>query len=88
MFNNYQEPERFDGAAAAVPETVESTLFIPGYLTTQIGRNLRVEFLVGNMVTDRTGVLEAVGASYIILGQLDGSRIVCDLFSIKFVQIF
>ena len=71
-----------------MPETLAEPIYTPGYLRTQIGRLMRVEFLIGNSTTDRVGVLSAVGASYIILNSLEQqSRIVCDLFSIKFVTI-
>lgn len=50
-----------------VPETVQSPLYIPGFLAQNIGKLMRVEFLVGNQVADRAGRLTAVGASYILL---------------------
>lgn len=70
-----------------LPETITSPLYIPGFLTTQIGSLVRVVFLIGTNTEDRTGVLEVVGASYIILRQAGGIRMLCDLFSIKFVSI-
>lgn len=78
-----------DAAAsdAPMPETLESTLFIPGYLNTQLGKYMRIEFLIGNSLTDRNGKLVKVGASYIILQAQNGDLIVCDLFSIKFATI-
>ncbi len=76
-----------DGAGMPMPETLESTLFIPGYLNTQIGKYMRIEFLIGNSLTDRNGKLVKVGASYVILQAQNGDLIVCDLFSIKFVTI-
>ena len=84
-----QEPIVGDQAQQDVimPESLESTLFIPGYLNTQIGKYMRVEFLVGNGLTDRNGKLVKVGASYIILQAQNGDLIVCDLFSIKFATI-
>lgn len=75
------------------PVTLESSLFTPGFLRTQIGKLMRVEFLVGtNGLTDRTGTLIAVGASYILLrlvsGDLNaGNTMMCDIYSIKFVTI-
>lgn len=70
------------------PETLTQPIYTPGYLRTQIGRLMRVEFLIGNVTTDRVGVLRDVGASFIILESLDlGSTMLCDLFSIKFVTI-
>lgn len=76
-------------AAAQVPVTVENVLFTPGFLRTQIGRRVRVEFLLGtNLLTDRTGTLVAVGASYIIIRLIDSDDLMlCDIYSIKFVTI-
>jgi len=75
--------------SSQVPVTVESTLFTPGFLRTQIGRRIRVEFLLGtNLLTDRTGTLVAVGASYILLKLIDSDDLMmCDIYSIKFVTI-
>lgn len=72
-----------------LPTTVESTLFTPGFLRTQIGRRVRVEFLIGtNNLTDRTGTLLAVGASYILIRPIESDDLMmCDLYSIKFVTI-
>lgn len=72
-----------------VPATVENPLFTPGFLRTQIGRRVRVEFLIGtNNLTDRTGTLVLVGASYILLRPIDSDDLMmCDIFSIKFVTI-
>ncbi len=73
-----------------IPVTVESTLYTPGFLRTQIGKRMRVEFLIGtNGMTDRTGTLVAVGASYIILRLYESDDLMmCDIYSIKFVTIF
>lgn len=71
------------------PSTLQNTFFTPGFLRTQIGRRVRVEFLLGtNLLTDRTGTLVAVGASYIVLRLVDSDDIMmCDIYSIKFVTI-
>lgn len=72
----------------AVPETVESSLFVPGFLQTQVGKLMRIEFLVGNTVQDRVGILRQVGASYILIQPVgETSMIMCDLFSIRFATI-
>ena len=75
--------------ADQVPSTLQNTFFTPGFLRTQIGRRVRVEFLLGtNLLTDRTGTLVAVGASYIVLRLVDSDDLMmCDIFSIKFVTI-
>ncbi|GLC28844.1 hypothetical protein [Clostridium omnivorum] len=63
--------------------------YTQGYLRTQIGKRLLVSFLIGtNTYQDRTGVLESVGISYIILREPEGTRLLCDIYSIKFVRIF
>lgn len=73
-----------------VPQSVQNTMYLAGFLRTQIGRRVRVEFLIGtNTITDRTGVLVGVGASYILLREEgEDNVIVCDLYSIKFVNIY
>lgn len=72
------------------PLTVQDSLYVPGYLKTQIGKRVRVEFLIGsNGTTDRTGTLLGVGASYILLRPSDSDDVLmCDLYSIKFVTFF
>jgi hypothetical protein len=71
-------------------QTLQSTQYMPGYLRTQIGRRVRVEFLIGtNGTTDRAGTLIGVGASYILIRPIDTDDIMlCDLYSIKFVTFF
>jgi len=73
-----------------IPVTTESTLYINGLLRTFIGRKVTVEFLIGtNTFTDRTGILLAVGANYIVLNEVETDDIVvCDFFSIKFVRVY
>ncbi|WP_446898481.1 hypothetical protein ACSVC9_00710 [Clostridium sp. LBM24168] len=69
---------------------IQDTNYIQGYLRTQIGKRVRVTFLLGTgTMQDRTGVLETVGISYIILREeASNSREMADLYSIKFVTIF
>jgi len=63
--------------------------YTQGYLRTQIGRRMLVSFLIGTSTyQDRTGVLEKVGISYIILKEPEGTELLCDIYSIKFVRIF
>jgi len=71
-----------------LPETLTNSTFVPGFLRTQIGKYVRVEFLIGNQSTDRVGTLLDVGASYILIQDLSGAATtMCDLFSIRFVTI-
>jgi hypothetical protein len=75
---------------AIMPQTVVNTQYTAGFLRTQIGKRVRVDFLVGtSSLTDRTGILIGVGASYILLQSLESNSVtMCDLYSIKFVAIF
>ncbi|MFL0194365.1 hypothetical protein ACJDU8_02060 [Clostridium sp. WILCCON 0269] len=64
--------------------------YTQGYLKTQIGKRIRATFLLGTAtLQDRTGVLENVGISYIILrNEETNTRELADIYSIKFVVIF
>jgi hypothetical protein len=76
------------GTGEPLPSTLTSPIYTPGYLTQHIGTLMRVEFLIGNSMTDRVGRLREVGASFIILQALDGgSEILCDIYSIKFITL-
>ena len=70
------------------PEVLTNNIYTPAFLREQIGKLVRVEFLIGtNNLTDRTGILEDVGVSYILLRSIDsGNLLYCDIYSIKFVS--
>lgn len=70
--------------------TLESLQYFNGYLRTQIGRKVTVDFLIGtNTFVDRTGTLLGVGANYLLLREEETDDItVCDFFSVKFVKIY
>ena len=74
--------------APATP-TMIGTDYTQGYLRTQIGKHVRVTFLLGtNLIQDRTGILEQVGISFITLREDETNNLVlCDIYSIKFVNI-
>jgi len=61
--------------------------YTQGYLKTQIGKRVKVVFLIGtNLVQDREGILTDVGISYIILKETDtNTSVLCDIYSIKFI---
>lgn len=71
------------------PEILTNPIYTPGFLRTQIGKLMRIEFLIGtNNMVDRIGFLEDVGASYILLRSFEGdSMIYADIYSIKFITI-
>ncbi|RCX07808.1 hypothetical protein DFR58_1497 [Anaerobacterium chartisolvens] len=76
--------------AGQTTQTLQSPQFTAGFLKTQIGKRVRVDFLIGtNTLTDRSGILVGVGTSYILLrSETLGSVTMCDLYSIKFVTFF
>ncbi len=71
------------------PEIMTNLIYTPAFLREQIGRLMRVEFLIGtNNLVDRIGILEDVGASYILLRSFENDSLVyCDIYSIKFITI-
>ena len=71
------------------PEILTNNIYTPAFLRQQIGKLVRVEFLIGtNNSVDRIGILEDVGASYILLRSLESNTTVyADIYSIKFVTI-
>jgi hypothetical protein len=70
--------------------TILDTEYTQGYLRTQVGKRIRVTFLIGtSTIQDREGILEKVGISYIILRETEtNTSVLCDIYSIKFVNIF
>ncbi len=73
----------------SMPEVLTNPIYTPAFLRQQIGKLMRVEFLIGtNTMTDRIGILRDVGASYIILQSFENDSLVyCDLYAIKFITI-
>ena len=71
------------------PEILTNNIYTPAFLREQIGKLMRVEFLIGTTnLTDRIGVLEDVGASYILLRSVESNNLIyCDIYSIKFITI-
>lgn len=69
--------------------TIQDIGFTQAFLRTVVGKRVRVEFLLGtSIMVDKSGILEEVGISYIVLAEESGTRVMCDLYSIKFVNIF
>ena len=87
------EPERKESRNVTInqnsPEILTNSIYTPAFLREHIGKLMRVEFLIGtNNLVDRIGILEDVGASYILLRALESDNLVyCDIYSIKFITI-
>ena len=73
-----------------MPITTESLQYLNGFMRTQIGRRVQVQFLLGtNTLTDRTGTLLGVGANYILINESDTDDLLaCDFYNIKFVRVY
>lgn len=87
-------PASSTGRTPYVPQPMEVTPdsmeYMHGILTTQIGKKVTVDFLIGsNTLTDRTGTLLAVGINYIVLRETEtDDLLICDFYNIKFVTIY
>ncbi len=77
-----------DGKAMTV--TPESLQFHNGFLRSQIGRRVTVDFLMGaNNLVQKSGYLLGVAQDYIILNELDTNDITtCDYYNIKFMRFY
>ena len=69
---------------------VNNPLYNQGWLQSQIGKYIRVSFLLGtNTFQDRAGTLQEVGISFIVLKEIGTNNLImCDIYSIKFVTVF
>ncbi len=81
-------PSLAAGLTGGPTMTLDNPQFVPGFLRTQIGRTVRVEFLIGTNgpLVDRVGTLIGVGTSYILIQPIETDDVLlCDLYAIKFV---
>lgn len=72
------------------PITAESIQYLNGFIRSQVGRNVSIEFLVGtNQLVTKEGFLVAVGANFILLNPKGTNDILaCDFYNIKFITFF
>ncbi len=79
-----------------VPEEIPVSLsptslqYLNGFLRSQIGRRVTVEFLVGSStLSERSGILLGVGVNYILLNEIEGDDVIaCDFYNIKFIHFY
>ena len=88
-WNEMENRQLSDNNQENWPETLRNPIYTHAFLREQIGKLMRVEFLIGtNNLVDRIGVLEDVGASYILLRSFENDSLVyCDIYAIKFITI-
>lgn len=72
------------------PVTTESIQYMNGFLRSQIGRRVEVEFLIGSStIVTKEGFLLGVGGNYILLNEVGTNDLTaCDFYNIKFVKFF
>lgn len=72
------------------PVTRESIQYLNGFIRTQIGRRVSIDFLIGsNTIERKDGYLLAVAANYILLNELDTNDVTaCDFYNIKFIRFY
>ncbi len=70
-------------------EIMNNDLFLPAYLSKNLGKWMKIEMLMGNQLTEKIGQLIKVGAGYVVLKLNTNpvSTAVCDLKCIKIVTI-
>ena len=94
MENDKQE-KNDDGMTAAdlfIPYEVtrESLQYLNGFIRTQIGRRVTIDFLIGSdNLQSKTGYLLAVAQNYLLLNELDTNDVTaCDLYTMKFIRFY
>lgn len=72
------------------PPVMTDPNYLQGYLIENIGRFVRIDFLIGTTtLIDKSGTLIDVGIDYVVLREAETDDLdICDLYSIKFVKIF
>ena len=72
------------------PVTRESIQYLNGFIRTQIGRRVSIDFLIGsNTIETKSGYLLAVAANYILINELDTNDVTaCDFYNIKFIRFY
>lgn len=72
------------------PVTPESIQYLNGFIRTQIGRRVTIDFLVGSdSMVSKSGYLLGVAQNYILLNELDTNDITtCDFYNIKFIRFY
>ena len=72
------------------PVTAENLRYHNGFMRTQIGRRITVDFLMGaNTIVQKTGYLLGVAQDYILINEIDTNDITtCDYYNIKFIKYY
>ncbi|MCH5304149.1 MAG: hypothetical protein J1E41_04735, partial [Ruminococcus sp.] len=70
--------------------TRESLQYLNGFIRTQIGRRVTIDFLIGsNNLQSKSGYLLAVAQDYLLINELDTNDVTaCDLYTMKFIRFY
>ena len=70
--------------------TRDSLQYLNGFIRTQIGRRVTIDFLLGSdTLTSKTGYLLAVAQNYLLLNELDTNDVTaCDIYTMKFIRFY
>ena len=76
--------------ASLAPNNPEELNNLNGFIKTQIGRKVTVDFLLGtNTLVSKTGYLVGVASDFIVLNELNTNDITtCDFDNIKFIRFY
>ncbi len=95
IMNDTKDIKSDDGLTAAdlfIPYEVtrESLQYLNGFIRTQIGRRVTIDFLIGSdNLQSKTGYLLAVAQNYLLLNELDTNDVTaCDLYTMKFIRFY
>ena len=88
--NNREEPDSAEDLFLPYEVTRESLQYLNGFIRTQIGRRVTIDFLLGSdTLTSKTGYLLAVAQNYLLLNELDTNDVTaCDLYTMKFIRFY
>lgn len=90
MPNNNTAPAKKSVAQTHAKSNISPTCpdMLYDFLSSHIGKLLRVDFLIGDRLESRKGKLLNVGKEYIVLKLFqNGCTVICDINSIKFVTV-
>lgn len=64
--------------------------YLQGYLQQHIGKYVQIYFMIGTQQNaQRDGILNELGSNFLVIREVGSNRlIVCDLYSVKFVNVY
>ncbi len=90
LMNNISIGSNFGELANSVQVSPSELNYLNGFIKTQIGRKVTVDFLLGtNTMISKTGFLVGVASDFIVLNEENTNDITtCDFNNIKFIRFY